>query len=158
MGCDLCALTLSTLGHAIGGMSLQVAAKGLACWVAHSLSFADATTLAQSDIICSALSGLMFTARDTAVCSADAAVCGSHDGSVTHAALAGLPSGYTWTAAAPTAARIGSVPQKQDPSVYTGRCGRKSNGTDLSSLSSFPSTDQELYTGCHWSIFWMPSM
>merc|ERR1712194_440500 len=72
MGCDLCALTLSTLGHAIGGMSLHIAANGIACWVAHSLSFADATTLAQSDIMWRDLSGLIFTASDTAVCSADA--------------------------------------------------------------------------------------
>merc|ERR1712194_357496 len=114
------------------GSSLHIAAQGLACWVAHSLLFAEVTTLAQSDKMCSALNGLMFTANVTAVCSAEAAVWGTHAGSVTQAALAGLPLGYTCTAAAPAAASTGSVPQKHDPSVYTGMFGRKSKGAPSS--------------------------
>ena len=99
------------------------------------MSFADATTLAQSEKISRDLLGCTLTASETAVCSAAAAVCGSHEGSVTQAALAGVPSGYTCTAAAPAADRIGSVPQKQDPSVYTGRSGRNAKGVDSSKPS-----------------------
>merc|ERR1712194_748098 len=109
---------------------------------AHSLSFAEATTLAQSDRMCSGLSGLMFTASVTAVCSAEAAVWGTHFGSVTQAALAGFPLGYTCTAAAPAAASTGSVPHQHDPSVYTGMFGIKSKGAP-SSLSLVPSSFQE---------------
>ena len=85
--------------------------------MAHSTSLAEATTLAQSEYISNALFGSTLTAKHNAACSVAATVCGNHAGNVTHAALAGVPSGYTCTAAAPAAERMGSVQQKQEPSV-----------------------------------------